>query len=70
MTAKVESISDIQGVDDEDLMVFLSIDRLTTSYGKELKFSRELLGEAEIVLEETRVVERIFYEFRYLWASN
>lgn len=68
LKGKVESISDIPSAGSEDYLVFLSIDSLTTSYGKELKFNRELIGDVEIILEETSVIERIFYEFRHLWS--
>lgn len=68
LKGKVESISDIPSAGSEDYLVFLSIDSLTTSYGKELKFNRELIGDVEILLEETSIIERIFYEFRHLWS--
>src|SRR5690606_31625987 len=66
--AEVESFSNIPGLDNEEYLVFLKIDNLTTSYGKKLEFNRELIGEAEIILEETTIIERIFYQFRHLWS--
>lgn len=37
---------------------------LITSYGKKIKFKQEMLGQAEIITEDLRLVERIFYQFR------
>ncbi|MGB0524394.1 MAG: HlyD family secretion protein [Flammeovirgaceae bacterium] len=37
---------------------------LTTNYKKTLNFSQEMQGDAHIVTEELRLIERIFYEFR------
>lgn len=37
---------------------------LKTSYKKELKFDKELKGNAEIVTEDLRLIERFFYQIR------
>jgi HlyD family secretion protein len=37
---------------------------LTTSYGKKLPFSQEMTGEAHIITEDLRLIERIFYQLR------
>lgn len=37
---------------------------LKTSYGKTLNFDKEMRGSAEIVTEDLRLIERIFYQFR------
>lgn len=39
---------------------------LTTSYNKKIKFDKELTGSAEIITNEMRLIERIFYQFRKL----
>ena len=39
---------------------------LKTSYGKQLTFDKELKGNAEIVTEELRLIERLFYQMRKL----
>ncbi|RED25292.1 multidrug resistance efflux pump [Flavobacterium cutihirudinis] len=39
---------------------------LKTSYDKEIKFDKELTGSADIITDEIRLVERIFYQFRKL----
>ena len=50
-------------------VIYLDVDNLTTSYGKDLIFNQELIGAAEILLQEVTLFERVFYQFRYLWAS-
>lgn len=37
---------------------------LTTQYGKEIPFTQQLSGKAEIVTEELRLLERLFYHLR------
>lgn len=39
---------------------------LKTSYGKTLKFDKELRGNAEIVTQDLRLIERFFYQIRKL----
>ncbi len=39
---------------------------LKTSYNKNLPFDKELKGNAEIVTEDLRLIERFFYQFRKL----
>ncbi len=38
-------------------------DKLTTSYGKNIAFKQEMIGSAEIVTEDLRLIERFFYQF-------
>lgn len=40
---------------------------LKTSYNKELVFDKEMRGSAEIVTEDLRLIERVFYQFRELF---
>ncbi|WPZ00047.1 HlyD family secretion protein [Christiangramia sp. OXR-203] len=69
--AKVGSISQIpKGGDNPGYIVYLTINDLKTSYGKELEFHQELNGTAEILLKEVTLIERIFYQFRHLWSNR
>ena len=43
---------------------------LTTQYGKEIPFSQQLQGQAEIITEELRLLERIFYHLRALLDTS
>lgn len=40
---------------------------LKTSYNKDLIFDKEMRGSAEIVTEDLRLIERIFYQFREIF---
>jgi hypothetical protein len=67
--ASVGSISQISKTgEDPGYVVYLNIDDLNTSYGKTLEFNQELMGSAEILLDEVTVLERLFYQFRHLWS--
>jgi multidrug resistance efflux pump len=39
---------------------------LPTSYGKQMEFRQEMSGTAEIITEDLRLIERVFYEFKKL----
>jgi multidrug resistance efflux pump len=43
---------------------------LTTTHKKQLPFKQQLQGETEIITENLRVLERIFYEFRNLISAK
>lgn len=49
--------------------VSVTIPNLITSYNKEITFKQEMYGTARIVLEETSLLERIFYQFRSIWSD-
>jgi hypothetical protein len=68
--ASVGSISQVPRTgENPGYIVYLNIDDLNTSYGKKLEFNQELIGTAEILLEEVTVLERLFYQFRNLWSN-
>lgn len=67
--ASVNSISEVPTRETVPAyIVYLDVDNLITSYGKELVLNQELIGTAEILLEEVTLLERIFYQFRHLWT--
>ncbi len=62
--AKISLIPDSEG--------FYLIDiglpnKLVTSYNKELTFKQEMIGTADIITEDLRLIERFFYQFRNVW---
>ncbi|UBZ08756.1 HlyD family secretion protein [Salegentibacter mishustinae] len=68
--ASVKSISEVPSrAEVPAYIVYLDVDSLVTSYGKELILHQELIGTAEIVLEEVTLLKRIFYQFRQLWTT-
>ena len=71
LRAKVGSISEVpKGGNNPGYVVYLVVEDLKTSYGKELEFYQELNGTAEILLKEVTLIERIFYQFRHLWSNR
>lgn len=61
---KVKSISltpDKEG----NLLIDISLPKgLTTSYKKEIQFHQEMSGNADIITEDLRLIERLLYQFR------
>ncbi|MFH4968985.1 HlyD family efflux transporter periplasmic adaptor subunit [Gaetbulibacter sp. M240] len=43
---------------------------LITTYKKEIEFKQEMRGSAEIVTEDLRLIERLFYQFKELFKQN
>jgi multidrug resistance efflux pump len=63
LKGKVNSISEISNKEG-----FYTIDvslpkKLITSYNKEIVFKQEMRGTAEIITEDLRLIERLFYQF-------
>lgn len=42
---------------------------LISSYGKKLEFRQEMKGTANIIIEDLRLLERLFYQFRELFQN-
>lgn len=45
-------------------------DSLVTFYGKQLDFTQNMPGTAEIITEDMRLIERVVYPFRYIVEKN
>lgn len=45
-------------------------ERLITNYNKEIQFTQEMSGIAEIITEDLRLIERFFYQLRGLFNRN
>jgi len=64
LTGKVKSISSIP---DKEGFYFVDVilpNDLVTTYNKELIFKQEMIGSAEIITEDLRLIERFFYQFK------
>lgn len=57
----ISAISDIQGTYIVDVSIPTS---LTTSFNKKIDFKQEMKGEADIITQDLRLLERLFYQFR------
>ncbi len=67
LVGNVESIS-VSPDSEGNYFVYISLPQGTkTSYGKNLGFDQELLGNAEIITEDLSVAERIFYKLKDLF---
>jgi hypothetical protein len=44
-------------------------DGLVTSFNKKLEFKQEMTGRAEIVTEDTRLIERLLYQISTLFMN-
>jgi multidrug resistance efflux pump len=43
---------------------------LRTTYNRQLEFRQEMQGQAHIVVEDLRLLQRLVYQFRSLWAGT
>ena len=69
LTARVSKISLIP--DGEGYMFFADLENgLVTNYDTELPYKPMLQASAEIVLEDLRLIERVFYEIKNLFKSR
>jgi HlyD family secretion protein len=66
--AVIESISLVPNNNQYIVTVALP-NGLTTSYKKSLTFQQEMQGNAEIITEDLRILERIFNQFRYIFSN-
>lgn len=69
--ATVGSVSPVVRAGDQPgYTIYLNIPNLKTSYGKELSFHQDMIGTAEILLEEISLLDRIFFQLRHLLKST
>ena len=67
------TISKISSIPNEDGFYLIDVqlpEVLRTSYQKEINFTQEMQGQAEIVTEDLRLIERFFYQFRNILDSK
>ena len=48
----------------------INIDSTITSYGKPVIVSQDMLGSATIIMEETSILQRVFYRFKSLLVND
>ncbi len=65
----VQSISAIP--EDGNYLVEVALpEGLRTTYKRQLEFRQEMQGQAHIVVEDLRLLQRLVYQFRSLWAGS
>jgi hypothetical protein len=63
-------VNNISNIPDKDGNLYLDIllpNKLATNYKKELPFQQEMKGRADIVTEDLRLIERLFYQFKEMF---
>ena len=71
LNGKISSISEVPKQGEQSFYtLFISLDDLKTSFGKNIVFKQEMQGTGEIVLEELTVLQRIFYQLRKVFDRN
>jgi multidrug efflux pump subunit AcrA (membrane-fusion protein) len=69
LQAKVAAISPLPKEDKFTVTLALT-NGLVTNYHKTLDFKPQMQGSAEIITEDLRLLERLFYQYRALWANG
>ncbi|MCK8481931.1 HlyD family secretion protein [Psychroserpens algicola] len=64
VTGHIENISVLPDKDGFYLIDVVLPKPLVTTYNKEIEFKHEMRGQAEIVTEDLRLIERFFYQFK------
>lgn len=70
LKGKVKNISLIPNNEGLYLLDVLLAEKLITTYNKELVFKQEMQGVAEIITEDLRLIERVFYQFKEIFKNN
>lgn len=63
----VGTVQNISLIPDKDGFYLIDVslpDKLITSYDREIDFKQEMRGQAEIITEDLRLIERFFYQFK------
>lgn len=61
------TVTNISLIPNKDGLYLIDVElpqRLITSYNKEIVFKQEMRGTAEIITEDLRLIERLFYQFK------
>ena len=64
LIGKVQGISSMPSEDGFYIVNVSLPKKLITTYNKELEFKQEMSGHAEIITEDLRLIEKVFYEFK------
>jgi multidrug resistance efflux pump len=66
----VASFSETPRMDGEKLLnVKVELNDMVTTYGKAIEFKQEMSGDAEIILEDVSLIQRIGYSFKDVWFN-
>jgi multidrug efflux pump subunit AcrA (membrane-fusion protein) len=66
LEGKIQTMSTVTDKDGNYYIEITIPNGLITTLDKKIKFDKELTGQADIITDEMRLIERIFYQFRKL----
>ena len=66
LKGKVEKIARTSNAEGEYMIDISLTNSLMTTYNKEVTFKQEMQGNAQIITEDLRLLERFFYKFKTL----
>ena len=66
LEGKIQTMSTVTDKDGNYFIEITLPNGLITTFNKRIKFDKELMGQADIITDEMRLIERIFYQFRKL----
>ncbi|MHC0444008.1 HlyD family secretion protein [Flavobacterium sp. 3-218] len=66
LEGRIQSMSTITDKEGNYFIEVTMPNGLLTSYGRNIKFDKELTGTADIITDEMRLIDRVFYQFRKL----
>lgn len=66
LEGKIQTMSTVTDKEGNYFIEIIIPNGLTTNFNKKLKFDKELMGHADIITDDMRLIERIFYQFRKL----
>lgn len=69
LEGKVKSISLTPDKDGNLLIDVSLLNGLNTSYKRKISFQQEMMGSADIITQDMRLIQRFFYQFRNLFSN-
>lgn len=69
LTGKIKDISLVPNIEGLYLIDVELPKKLITTHGKEIEFKQEMTGIAEIITEDLRLIERVFYQFKEIFKQ-
>ena len=70
LEGKVKNISSLPNKEGMYIIDVALPNNLITSYGKEINFKHEMTGSANIITEDLRLIERLFYELKDIFSRE
>lgn len=73
LKGKVKNISLVPTITEQGAVYTAEIslpDTLISNYGKELKFSQEMTGTAEIITDDVRLLQRLLNPLKFIWKKS